>query len=147
MAIPKIRTYKRGTETAMTAFDEMNESADLAQIRKNIRRLRTKIKRLESDRLKMEQAGIIDGYVQFKDKKYMVIYTQQVGGKREREYIGVDPDHQKLATEAIERYKEWKSINYKIDKMEKRCQRINRQLIDLLGNTDPEKEISFGYSF
>ena len=131
MAKPKIRSYARKIESATRAFDEVIETANLAKVRNNLRQLGVHIRKREEHRRNLETLGVIKGYVQFKNEKYMVIYTEQLNGKREREYIGADLEHQKLALDAIERYDEWVKVDHEINRLQGRCHRITMQLEDL----------------
>lgn len=104
-----------------------NILSDLAAVEVEIRALGEVLEGVEHHMGKLEEAGLEYGTTFYRDKKYF--YINRCGqGRRERHYVGTDPEKIEGVLAAKERAKKYEELKEKYSSLGQRLNEISRNL-------------------
>ncbi len=139
--------YPGWNKKVKPTFTELKNLIDLKQLHENLEKLGNEIILQHSIKNTLQDKGIINANVHYKDEKYMFLMHPQVDGDRKKEYIGNKKTKQNAVLKAVERYKTWVKVCALLDALEHRCDMLTTQYETFRDNLDPENEMQRWYGF
>lgn len=129
------------------AFTKLKNLIDLKELHDNLEKLGNEIILKHAEKKALQDQGIVNANVHYKDEKYMFLMHPQEDGKRHKEYIGSNKTHQNATLKAVERYGLWLVVCQELDDIRARCERLERQYMTFRDNLDPKNELKMWYGF